>query len=51
MFGAGGLALSLLVVGTSLSRAAETNCKPTTVATVFKFMYETAFATGWLGVP
>ena len=50
MFGAGGLALSLLIIGASLSQATDSNRKPAIAATVFIFVYDTAFAIGWLGV-
>ncbi|KAF3040197.1 hypothetical protein E8E11_000666 [Didymella keratinophila] len=50
MFGAGGLALSLLVIGASLSQATDTNRKPAIAATVSIFVYDTASVIGWLGV-
>ena len=50
IWGAVGLALSMLVIGTSLSFASETNKTPAIIATVFIFVYDTAFAIGWLGV-
>lgn len=50
MFGAAGLALSLLVIGACLSQATNGNRKPAIAATVFIFVYDTAFAIGWLGV-
>lgn len=50
MWGAAGLALSLLVIGVSLSEATDANRKPAIVATVFIFVYDTAFAIGWLGI-
>ena len=50
IFGAAGLALSLLIIGASLSQATDTNRKPAIAATVFIFVYDTAFAIGWLGV-
>lgn len=50
MFGAGGLAVSLAVIGASLSFATPEKKKPAIVATVFIFVYNTCFAIGWLGV-
>ena len=50
MFGAGGLALSLPIIDTSLSQATESNRKPAIAATAFIFVYDTAFSIGWLGV-
>ncbi|KAF2622017.1 hypothetical protein BU25DRAFT_452287 [Macroventuria anomochaeta] len=50
MFGSGGLLLSLLIIGDSLSQATETNRKPAIAATAFLIVYDTAFAIGWLGV-
>jgi len=50
MWGAGGMAVSLLVMGASLSYATPTNRAPAIAATVFIFVYDTCFAIGWLGV-
>lgn len=50
MWGAAGLAVSLLVIGASLSQATDTNKRPAVAATVFIFVYDTFFALGWLGV-
>jgi hypothetical protein len=50
MFGAGGLATSLLVIGASLSQATDSNRKRAIAATVFIILYDTAFTVGWLGV-
>jgi hypothetical protein len=50
MFGAGGFAISLLVIGASLSQATDSNRKPAIEAMVFIFVYDTPFAIGWLGV-
>lgn len=50
MFGAAGLAISLVIIGGCLSGATQTNKKPAIAATVFIFVYDTAFAIGWLGV-
>ena len=50
MWGAAGMAVSLLVIGASLSYATETNKGPAYAATVFIFVYDTFFALGWLGV-
>lgn len=50
MWGAAGMAVSLLVIGASLSYAAPQNKGPAYAATVFIFVYDTFFALGWLGV-
>lgn len=50
MWGAAGMAVSLLVIGASLSYATEQNKGPAYAATVFIFVYDTFFALGWLGV-
>ncbi|KAK3651592.1 hypothetical protein LTR56_004321 [Elasticomyces elasticus] len=50
MGGAAGMAISLLVIGVSLSQATDTYRKPAIAATVFIFVYNTCFAVGWLGV-
>lgn len=50
MWGAAGMAASLLVIGASLSYATEQNKGPAYAATVFIFVYDTFFALGWLGV-
>lgn len=50
IWGAVGLAISMAVIGGSLSTATPENKKPAIVATVFIFVYDTAFAIGWLGV-
>jgi MFS family permease len=50
MFGAGGLAISLLVIGASLLHATDSNRKPAIVATVFIFVYDTALSIEWLRV-
>ena len=50
MWGAVGLAVSMAVIGGSLSAATPENKTPAIVATVFIFVYDTAFAIGWLGV-
>lgn len=47
MFGAAGLAVSLCIIGGSLSSGTK---KGAIAATVFIFVYDTAFAIGWLGV-
>ncbi|EME38944.1 hypothetical protein DOTSEDRAFT_180963 [Dothistroma septosporum NZE10] len=50
MFGSAGMAVSLLVIGASLSYATPQNKGPAFAATVFIFVYDTFFALGWLGV-
>lgn len=50
MFGAGGMATSLLVMGVSLSQSSMKDKTGAYVATVFIFVYNTCFALGWLGV-
>ena len=50
MWGAGGMAVSLLVMGASLSYATPRNRAPAIEATVFILVYDTCFAIGWLGV-
>lgn len=50
MWGAGGMAVSLAIIGGCLSIAGPGNRKPAIVATVFIFVYDTFFAVGWLGV-
>lgn len=50
MFGAAGMAVSLLVMGASLSYATGQNKAPAIAATVFIFVYNTCFAIGWLGI-
>lgn len=50
MFGAGGMATSLLVMGVSLSQSTMQDKTGAYVATVFIFVYNSCFALGWLGV-
>lgn len=50
MWGAFGMAVSLVVIGSCLAYATEQNKKPALAATVFIFVYDTFFALGWLGV-
>lgn len=50
MWGAAGMAISLAVIGGSLSSVTEQNKTGAYVATVFIFVYDTCFAIGWLGV-
>ncbi|KAI5364563.1 Putative major facilitator, sugar transporter, major facilitator superfamily [Septoria linicola] len=47
MWGAAGMAVSLLVIGASLSTGSMSGAY---AATVFIFVYDTSFALGWLGV-
>lgn len=48
MWGAAGMAISLAIIGGSLSN--PNNKTGAYVATVFIFVYDTCFAIGWLGV-
>ena len=50
MFGAGGMALSLMVMGVSLSQSTMQDKRGAIAATVFIFVYNSCFALGWLGV-
>lgn len=50
MFGAAGMAGSLLIIGACLSYASKQNKAPAYAATVFIFVYDSFFALGWLGV-
>lgn len=50
MFGAASMALSLLIIGVALSQSTMQDKTGAYVATVFIFVYNTAFALGWLGV-
>lgn len=50
LWGAMGMGISLLIIGTCLSQATDTYKAPAYVATVFIFVYNTCFAIGWLGV-
>ncbi|CZT25677.1 probable sugar transporter STL1 [Ramularia collo-cygni] len=50
LWGAIGMGVCLLVVGTCLSQATPTYKAPAYIATVFIFIYNTFFAIGWLGV-
>lgn len=50
MFGAAGMAISLAIIGGSLSSTNANNKTGAYVATVFIFVYDTCFAIGWLGV-
>ncbi|KAL9526809.1 Sugar transporter [Sphaerulina musiva] len=47
MFGAGGMALSLLIIGATLSTGKMSGAY---AATVFIFVYDSFFALGWLGI-
>ena len=47
MFGAFGMAISLLIIGATLSTGSMSGAY---VATVFIFVYDSFFALGWLGV-
>lgn len=50
LWGAMGMAISLLIIGACLSKATDTYKAPAYAATVFIFVYNTCFAIGWLGV-
>lgn len=50
MFGAAGMAASLLIIGTCLKFSTPQNKAPALAATVFIFVYDSFFALGWLGV-
>lgn len=51
MFGAGGMALCLAVIGGCLAYSTPGGSRgPALAATVFIFIYDTFFAIGWLGV-
>lgn len=49
MFGAGGMAISTMVMGVGLSQVTKQNKSGAYAATVFIFVYNTCFAIGWLG--
>lgn len=44
------MAISMLVMGASLSQATKQNTQPAIAATVFIFVYNSFFAIGWLGI-
>nr|POE48792.1 sugar transporter stl1 [Quercus suber] len=50
MWGAFGMAASLVIIGSCLAYSTPDNKSPALAATVFIFVYDTFFALGWLGV-